>query len=93
MKGEITAEEFLRRIDLFHDLDSYDVNVPKAPVKSVWQELIEQDIRFDPYRELSDMMVLDLNADKPKWEIISSEERTRAAQQGHQSLRARYEKK
>ena len=34
------------------------------------------------------MMVLDLSADNPKWEVISSEERTREVQQGHQSLQA-----
>ena len=93
LNGEITAEDFLRRIDLFHDLDSYDVNAPKPSEKSLWRKLIEQNIRFDPYRELSDMMVLDLNADNPKWEVISSEERTREVQQGHQSLQALYRNK
>ena len=58
------------------------LNASLDPVVTQFQpsvpEIIEQGIRFDPYRELSDMMVLDLNEDEPKWEIISSEEHTRA---------------
>lgn len=58
------------------------LNASLGPVVTQFQpsvpEIIEQGIRFDPYRELSDMMVLDLNEDEPKWEIISSEEHTRA---------------
>ena len=85
--GKITAEEFLRRIDLCHDLESYDVDAPKFPSKSVWRMRVERDIRFDPYREYSDLMTLDLRAENPHWEITPSEMRVRTAQGDIRSLR------
>ena len=80
LDGEITSEEFLRRIDLFHDLDSYEVDAPQGRGKSAWRKWVEADIRFDPYREFTDFMMLDLNATTPHWELTPGEE---LAQKAH----------
>ena len=79
LAGDISAEEFLRRIDLYHDLETYDVEAPQKPVKSEWRKRVESNIRFDPYRDYSDFMILDLGLENPQWHIITSEERTQDA--------------
>ena len=85
--GEISAKAFLQQIDLYHDLESYDVDAPKAPGKSVWRMQVERDIRFDPYQEYTPLMTLDLRAENPHWEVAPSEVRIRTAQGDVRSLR------
>ena len=87
MDGDISAKAFLQQIDLYHDLESYDVDAPKAPGKSTWRRQVERDIRFDPYQEYSPLMTLDLREENPHWEVTPSEARIRTAQGEIRGLR------
>lgn len=95
VKGKISAEEFLRTIDIMHELDCYDVEECKLlPETSEWQKLVAGDPDFDADRYFpSGMMVLDLGADKPEWEVRTAQQLQAQAQEGHMSLRAKYRDK
>lgn len=95
--GKITAEEFLRRIDTTHELESYDtVEQVLLPEESVWQKRVAADLDFDPMRQYpSFFMVLDLReaANDPQWKYLTAEDLIRKDQEGHQNLRSQYSKK
>ena len=84
MRRELTTEEFLRRIDVFHELDSYDVSAPMEPGKSILQERVERNIDFDPESAYQAVQVLDMRdpSVKPEWKTYSAEECKRWEQQG-----------
>lgn len=93
--GELTAEEFLRRIDTTHELQSYEAD--KAELKNEatpWQRQVASSWRFGResfYPE--SMMILDLTpGEKSEWEILTRDELLRQVQKGHQSLREKYRK-
>lgn len=92
MRHELTTEEFLRSIDVFHELDSYDVSAPKEPGKNIFQERGERSIDFDPEAAYQAVQVLDMRdpSVKPEWKTYSAEECRRWEQQGHESLREKY---
>ena len=94
MRRELTTEEFLRRIDVFHELDSYDVSAPKEPGKSIFQERGERNIDFDPEAAYQAVQVLDMRDPNvaPERKTYSAEECKRWEQQGHESLRKKYGK-
>ena len=73
---EITAEEFLQRIDTMHDLTSYKIKECKlVPEHSKWQQCVADNIAFDPERAFPEtMMFLDLEKGKPQWESYTSEQ-------------------
>ena len=91
--GELSAEEFLRKIDAYHLLESYEVEAPPAPGKSRYRLRVEEDMDFDPHDEYQPMLSLDLSADDPRWELVPFEERRREEQEGQQSLRDKYGEK
>ena len=91
LRRELDTEEFLRRIDVYHNLESYQVSAPESPGKSVSQERIEQDIDFDPTDAYPETVQwLDLSVPDPKWETYTAEELVRRDRQGHESLREKY---
>ena len=92
VKGKISAEEFLRTIDIMHELDCYDVEECKLlPETSEWQKLVAGDPDFDADRYFpSGMMVLDLATEKPEWEVRTAQQLQEQAQEGHMSLRTKY---
>ena len=93
LDGKHTAEEFLRRIDTAHVLDSYEVEQPKRTTgESIWQRRVRADLNFDPVTHYTGMMFLDLGADDPRWELRTVEDQIREDQKGHQSLREKYRK-
>ena len=89
LEREIDAAEFLRRI-------GYDGEAEPAASeeqgKSEWRRRVERSIDFDPWLEYHGMMMLDLTAEVPSWEITSAAERAREAQGEHRSLREKYGK-
>lgn len=89
VQGELTAEEFLRKIDTTHELASYEADkivLPDEP--SIWQRLIERDFRFDPERYFpKEKAHLILGVHDPQWQILTADDQRRAAQKGHQSLK------
>ncbi len=95
LSGKLTAEEFLRKIDTMHDLESYAVTTPKEPPKqTIWQRLVAKSIGFDAERHYPEsFQMLDLTAANPTWQTISADELRARDQEGHRSLRDQYGKK
>lgn len=93
--GKITAEEFLRRIDTTHELESYvTVKQELPPEKSAWQKRVAADLDFDPvWQYPASFMALDLREGHPQWRDLTAEDWIRKDQKGHQSLRDQYGKK
>ena len=94
VQGTLTAEEFLRKIDMTHELTSYEVDkidLPDEP--SLWQQLVAKDLRFDPERYFPGKMAhLNLSDPNPQWQILTADDLRREAQKGHQSLKEKYGK-
>lgn len=96
VRGALTAEEFLRKIDTTHELTSYEVgkvDLPDGP--SMWQRLVARDYRFDPERYFPKEMAYlnwDLSDPAPQWQILTADDLRRKAQKGHQSLKEKYGK-
>lgn len=92
--GQISVEEFLRTIDIMHDLDRYDVEeCTFRPEESVWQRLVADNPDFDANRCFPPaIMTLDLRAEKPAWKTFTAQQLQEQAQAGHMSLRAKYRK-
>ena len=93
LKGKLTAEEFLRRIDTTHELDGYEADRVEQIGQTVWQQRVVADIAFDPevrYPETIQCLDIDLGAAEPKWEICTADDLRKQEQGGHQSLRERY---
>lgn len=92
----MTAEEFLRKIDITHELTSYEagkIDLPDGP--SIWQQLVTRDFRFDPERYFPEKLAYlnsDLSEPDPQWQILTANDRRRKAQKGHQSLKEKYGK-
>ena len=90
----MTAEEFLRKIDMTHELTSYEagkVNLSEGP--SMWQRLVARDFRFDPERYFPEEKThLNLSDPDPQWQILTADDQRREAQKGHQSLKEKYGK-
>lgn len=93
LKGKLTAEELLRRIDTTHELESYEADRAEPVGQTVCQQRVAGDISFDPevcYPET--IQCLDLGEAEPKWEIYTADDLRRREQRGHQSLRERHGK-
>ena len=93
LDGKLTAEEFLRRIDMTHELESYEAGKAELVEETVWQNRIACDFSFDPetyYPET--IQVLDLGAADSEWELCTADELRKEDQKGHQSLREKYGK-
>lgn len=90
----ISAEEFLRGIDLFHELETYKVGKRVLPVpnETRWRGEIKANLDFDPAIMYQGAMTLNLSGDDPQWEIFSPQEQQDAARGGHGSLREKYHK-
>lgn len=92
LRRELTTEEFLRRIDIYHELGNCDVAATDMPDKSVLQARIERDMDFDPALAYQTMQVLDLGEAEPAWRIETAEEQARQERRGHESLREKFGK-
>lgn len=95
LRGELSAEAFLRKIDITHELKSYESGKAELlEIETVWQRRVAGHWDFDPeifYPET--MMFLDLTPGaKNEWEILTGEDLRRQDQKGHQSLREKYGK-
>ena len=90
--GGISAEEFLRRIDIDGELASRKAarDTLPEPDRTPWRDYIKRDMDFIPGKRFTDMLYLDLSADDPAWTMITAEEQIRKARGGHASLHDRY---
>ena len=94
VQGNLTAEEFLRKIDTTHELASYEAGKAKlSDGPSIWQQLVARDFRFDPERYFPKEMVrLDMGVPDPQWQVLTADDLRREAQKGYQSLKDKYGK-
>ena len=92
VQGNLTTEEFLRKIDTTHELTSYEAGKIKlVDGPSRWQQLVARDFRFDPERYFpKELARLDLSRPDPQWQILTADDLRREAQKGHQSLKEKY---
>lgn len=95
LRGELTTEEFLRKIDTTHELQSYEVGKAEpADGPTLWQRRVASDITFDPAESLpEEFMVLDRTHpgdQDAQWELHTADDLRRYMQKGHQSLREKY---
>ncbi len=93
LEGKLDAEEFLRRIDMTHELASYKTDKAELVEETAWQRKVAGDFSFDAetyYPET--IQELDLGAAEPIWELHAADELRQRDQEGHQSLRERYGK-
>lgn len=94
LQGKLTAEAFLQKIDTTHELKSYEAGKAELVEETPWQQRVAQRWDFDPeifYPE--SMMVLDMTPGKKgEWEILTRDDLRRRDQNGHQSLRDKYQK-
>lgn len=90
---KLTAEEFLRRIDMTHELSSYEADKAELVEKTVWQRRVACNIGFDPETHYPEaIQVIDLGAEEPEWKLLTADDLRRQDQEGHQSLREKYRK-
>ena len=93
LEGKLTAEEFLRRIDMTQELTSYETGKAELVEEKGWQRLVAGKFSFDPETHYPKVMqVLDLREPEPKWKLYTAEDLRREDQKGHQSLREKYGK-
>lgn len=93
LKGQLTAVEFLQRIDITHELESYEAGKAELVEKTAWQRMVAGNFAFDAEIHYPEMIqVLDLGAAEPKWELRTADDLRREDQEGHQSLREKYGK-
>ena len=91
LDGKLTAEEFLRRIDMTHELNNYEADKAELIEESVWQRLVAGDFAFDAEMHYPEtVQMLDLGTEEPKWELRTMDDLRREDQKGHQSLREKY---
>ncbi len=92
LRGELTTEEFLRKVDTTHELQSYETSKAELVDKpSAWQRRVASDITFDPAESLPEKLMI-LNRTHPgdrdaQLEIHTADNLRRYMQKGHQSLR------
>lgn len=93
LDGKLTAEEFLRRIDMTQELTSYETEKAELVEETDWQRLVAGKFSFDPETHYPEVMqVLDLRELEPKWKLYTADILRRKDQNGHQSLREKYGK-
>ena len=93
LDGKLTAENFLRRIDMTHELECYKTDKAELVEETVWQRMVAGNLGFDAGTHYPEtMQVLDLGAKEPKWELQTADDLRREDQNGHQGLREKYGK-
>jgi len=93
LDGKLTAEEFLRRIDITHELMSYEAGKITFAAETAWQKRVARSWSFDPERFYpEELLLLDLGGLDAKWECLTADDLRRRDQKGHQSLREKYGK-
>ena len=91
LKGKLAAEEFLRRIDMTHELESYEAGKAELVEETAWQRMVAGNFAFDAETHYPEMMqVLDLGEAEPKWELCTADDLRREDRKGRQSLREKY---
>lgn len=95
LDGGLTAEEFLRRIDIYNDLADHMAEKKETPPpqESKWRRKVESSIDFDPETAYPPMMVLDLSNGPAEWQYFTAEELKQMAKGSGVSLQERFGRK
>lgn len=90
--GELSADEFLGRIDVDGELGALEPvrEILPEPDRTPWREYIKWNMDFVPEMLFPDMMYLNMGAEDPAWTTITTQEQIAHAQGGHASLHDRY---
>lgn len=94
-KGELTAEEFLRRIDTGQDLNCYETGKAELVEETPWQQMVARGGAFDPAIHYPDeymQLAMGSPDENAAWQFFTADDLRRRDQQGHQSLREKYGK-
>ena len=78
--GKISAEEFIRRIDMYGELTDFTAQKTEQTSESILERLVKRDLSFDPARRYFDIQTLDLEEPNPQWKIMTAEEWMRGEQ-------------
>ena len=93
LDGKLTSEDFLRQIDMTHELESYETDKTELAEETAWQRMVAGNLGFDAETHYPEtMQILDLGVKEPKWELRTGDKLRRENQKGHQSLREKYGK-
>ncbi len=90
LDGKITAEEFVRRIDMYGELKDFVAEKTENDTEeSVLERLVRKNLDFDPAQRYCNIQTLDLGEPNPEWKIITAEEWMREEQGSHRPLAER----
>ena len=89
--GRISSETFLRQIDTFNLLETYETKKrgQTVPDETLWRKMISRNLNADAARAFSDMISINLDTDT-EWTLITSEEQMLSARGVHTSLHQRF---
>ena len=90
LEDKITAEEFLRRIDIFGELLNVEPTEKQDRGESLWQKKVRSNINFDPASAYFDIQYLELKPDGDNgdahWTVITAEDQEKADRGDYKSL-------
>ena len=94
LKGKISASDFLREIDIFGELETYEVEQVSLPEpnSTAWRQNIKGNLDFDAAANYKGFMLLDLREENAEWKVWTPAEQEDMARGGHGSLREKYKK-
>ena len=95
--GKLTAEEFLKKIDIYSELESYTAEKKDtgSPGDTPWRQRVKRNLDFDPMKDYEPIMSLDLSegSDGAQWQYYTKEQLAKWDRDGQESLRDKYGKK
>ena len=87
LDGKITAEEFIRRIDMYGELKDFVAEkINEDTGESVLERLVRNNLDFDPAQRYCNIQTLDLGEPNPEWKTVTAEEWMRQEQGSHRPL-------
>ena len=93
LHGRLSAEMFLRRIDVNHEFTDYHAEVRPLPDvhDTIWRQNVEKNFNFDPDRYFEDgLMTIDLGEENSRWNVYTHEEMIKQAKNGFEGLQEKY---
>lgn len=92
LHDNLTAQEFIKKIDSFDELGPHDAEkkLLPPPDRTDWRRRIRMNYDFDPELEFADVMQYTLEAGDWSELLIPKSEYVRQSRGGHESLREKY---
>lgn len=100
LEGKVKAEDFIARIDIYHEFPDFSHRKETPPAgESTFRKKVMQDLDFDPDRHYEDMMFLNLRPDEngapeegTQWTVKTAQEQFASDRAGDISLAEQVEK-